>query len=419
VTARPRRLAAALAVAVAVALGLTALVAPAGALAAAPPKPSISADTAVVIDARTGETLYTRRATRRHAIASTTKIMTALVARDGADLGDVFPASDYDPAPIESQLGLRRGEELSLRDLLKALMLPSANDAAMTIAEGISGSRSAFVDSMNSKAEQLGLEDTSFANPIGLDDPDNYSTARDLALAARQLLRDPALAKIVDSPRARLTTGAKPRTVANRNRLVAQHPWVTGVKTGRTQQAGYVLVGSATRGGVKVISVVTGEPSESARDNDSLALLRYGLGQFRRARVADRSRRVAVARVEYHDEDRVDIVPARDAALTIRRGERVRKLVEAPEELEGPLPRGERVGTLQVSYRDRVVRRVPLVTAEPVRGATTWDKVTSGVGGSVAAVAFLALAALAGLAALRVRNARRRGREAVRGSRSR
>ena len=415
-TPRPRRLAAGTAVVVALLAGA----APATAPAATPPTPTITAETAVVIDARTGETLYTRRAGRRRAIASTTKIMTALVAREAADLGDVFTASDYDPAPIESQLGLKRNERMSLRDLLKALMLPSANDAAMTIAEGVSGSRSAFVDSMNARAEQLGLEGTSFANPIGLDDPDNYSTARDLALAARELLGDRALARIVDSPKARLTTGDKPRTISNRNRLVQQYPWVSGVKTGRTQQAGYVLVGSATRGGVTVISVVTGEPSEAARDNDSLALLRYGLGQFRKARVVNSRRKVATAKVEWHDEDSVDIVPARDASLTIRRGERVRKQIDAPEKLEGPLPRGERVGVMSVSYRDKVVRRVPLVTAEPVRGASTWDKITSSAGGSVAALAFLALATLAGLAALRVRRERRRGRAAaVRGGRRR
>ena len=412
--ARPRRIAAAFAAALALAAAV-----PATALAAGPPKPSISAATAVVIDARTGETLYARGANRRHAIASTTKIMTALVARDGADLEDVFPASDYKPAAIESQIGLKRGEELPLHELLEALMLPSANDAAIAIAEGVSGSRAAFVDSMNAKAKQLGLENTSFANPIGLDDPDNYSTARDLALAARVLLRDPALARIVDSPRAVVRSDTRRRTVVNRNRLVQGYPFVTGVKTGRTREAGYVLVGSATRGGVKVISVVTGEPSEGARDADSLALLRYGIGQFVRQRVVNRRRVAREARVKYHDSDRVDIVPARDAALTIRRGERVRRTVDAPDELEGPLPRGERVGTLTVSYRDRVVRRVPLVTADPVRGATTWDKIASAIGGSAAALALLALAALAALALVRVRTARRRGREAVRGSRRR
>ena len=411
-TGRPRRIAAALVAAVALLAS-----APAGAQAAGPPKPRLSADTAVVIDGRTGDVLYGRRPNRRHAIASTTKIVTALVARDGAGLNDVFTASDYKPAPIESQLGLKRGEQMTLHDLLEALMLPSANDAAMTIAEGVSGTRSAFVDSMNRKARQLGLRNTSFANPIGLDDPQNYSTARDLASAARVLLRDPALSKIVDMPRARLLSGDKPRTVVNRNRLVSEYPWVNGVKTGHTRDAGYVLVGSATRGGVRVVSVVTGEPGEAARDSDSVKLLRYGLDQFTHQRVVTRGRAVKEAKVKYHDQDRVALVPSRDAALTIRRGERVKRLVDAPDRLEGPLPRGKRVGVVVVSYRGHVVRRVPLVTAKPVRGATAWDKIASAIGGSAAALAFLALSALAALAILRVRSERRRGREAVRGSR--
>jgi D-alanyl-D-alanine carboxypeptidase (penicillin-binding protein 5/6) len=414
VTARPRRVAAALVAAIAL---LTSAAASPAALAQTPPKPRISAETAVVIDAATGETLYAKGANRRHAIASTTKLMTALVARERAELDDVFPASDYRPAPIESQIRLREGERLTLHDLLEALLLPSANDAAMTIAEGVAGSRSEFVDAMNEKAQELGLERTSFANPIGLDDPDNYSTAGELAEMARVLLRDKAIARIVDSPRARLTTGARPRTVINRNRLVAQYPFVDGVKTGRTQQAGYVLVGSATQKGVHVISVVTGEPSEGARDADSLALLRYGIAQFRRARVLTEGRRVKFATVKYFDGDRIRIVPDRSLALTVRRGERVRRVVDAPDELEGPIARGERVGTVEVSYRDRVVRRVPLVAAEPVPEASTWRKLTSGFGGSGVALAFFALALLAGVAALRVRAARRRGRQRTRSRR--
>ena len=408
--ARPRLAAAVLAVVAALLLVL-----PSAAAAAGPAKPNITAETAIVIDGRTGETLYARRPNRRHAIASTTKIVTALVAREGADLGDVFTASDYKPAAIESQLGLKHGERLTLRDLMRAMLLPSANDAAITIAEGVSGTRASFVESMNNKARQLGLKNTSFANPIGLDDPDNYSTARDLAMAARALLKDPALAKIVDLPRARLASGAKPRTVVNRNRLVQNYPWVSGVKTGHTRQAGYVLVGSATRDGVRVVSVVTGEPGEGARDADSLALLRYGIAQFVRRRVVDAKQVVAQAAVKYHDEDSIDIVPARDASLTIRRGQNVRKLIEAPDRLEGPMPRGKEVGVLQVSYRNRVVKRIPLVTDEPVRGATTWNKVAASLGGSGAPLAFLAFVLIAAGVIVRARRTRRPGRQRVRG----
>jgi D-alanyl-D-alanine carboxypeptidase (penicillin-binding protein 5/6) len=272
---------------------------------------------------------------------------------------------------------------------------------------------------MNSKAGELGLEGTHFANPIGLDDPDNYSTAADLAQLARVLLRDKEVARIVDMPRARLETGARPRTVVNRNRLVSMYPWVDGVKTGRTSQAGYVLVGSATRGGAHVISVVTGEPSEGARDSDSLALLRYGLAQFRRATPVRARRPVAEAKVRWHDDERVDLVPTKGVTLTVRRGERVGKVITAPGELEGPLPRGKRVGQVEVSYRGKVVRRVPVVTASSVRGASTFEKFLATIGGDAVALAFLALAALAGLTALRVRAVRRQGRQTVPGARRR
>ena len=402
-----------------VAAALLAAAGAAPAQAAAPGKPRISADTAVVIDGRTGETLYRRAADRRHAIASTTKLMTALVAREQADLDDIFPASSYKPAPIESQIKLKRGERLSFHDLLEALLLPSANDAAMAIAEGVSGSRSAFVEAMNEKAGALGLAGTHFANPIGLDDPDNYSTAADLAQLARVLLRDKKVAAIVDMPRARLATGARPRRVVNRNRLVSLYPWVDGVKTGRTTQAGYVLVGSATRSGAHVISVVTGEPSEGARDSDSVALLRYGLAQFRRAAPVRERRPLAQAKVKWHDDERVDLVPTRGVTLTVRRGERVGRTVTAPGELQGPLPRGQRVGEVEVSYRGRVVRRVPVVTASAVRGASSFEKFMAAIGGGGVALALIAFAGLAGLSALRVRAVRRQGRQRVRGVRRR
>src|SRR5829696_6815519 len=131
---------------------------------------------------------------------------------------------------------------------------------------------------MNARAAALGLEHTGYANPIGLDEAGNYSSARDLAALARVLLRRPRFARIVDMPEAELESGVRPRVVDNRNDLIAAYPWVSGVKTGYTADAGNVLVGSANGpGGVRVISVVLGEPSEVARDSETLALLRWGL----------------------------------------------------------------------------------------------------------------------------------------------
>ncbi len=147
--------------------------------------------------------------------------------------------------------------------------MESANDAAVTIAQGVSGSRPQFVEDMNDRARALRLADTSYANPIGLDDPLNYSSARDLATLARRLMRDERFADVVRRPEAVLESGARRRVVSNRNDLIGRVPRVDGVKTGYTRQAGYVLVGSAAGvGGARVVSVVLGEPSESARDAD-------------------------------------------------------------------------------------------------------------------------------------------------------
>jgi D-alanyl-D-alanine carboxypeptidase (penicillin-binding protein 5/6) len=290
-------------------------------------------------------------------------------------------------------------------DLLEALLLESANDAAVALAQGVSGSREAFVRQMNARAKELGLKGTSYANPIGLDAPSNYSTATDLAALTRRLLRSRRFAQIVAMPAAQLETGNRRRLVNNRNDLVRERVRpVTGVKTGHTGSAGYVLVGSA-RGanGAQVVSVVLGEPSEAARDADSLAALRWGVAQYRRTPVLDSGRTMARAEVELRDET-VPLVAATDLNLTLRRGQRVRKRVDAPEELEGPLPAGRRVGTIDVVKGGRVVRRVPLVTAADVQGASVATKVLHSVGGPLTLLA--ALAILLGVSALVMRRAR-------------
>ena len=252
-------------------------------------------------------------------------MMTALVTLQHADLDDVFRASNYDPAPIESQIGLRPGERMSVRDLMRGLLLPSGNDAAMALAVGVSGSRNAFVRAMNTDAEQLGLRDTHFANPIGLDAATNYSTAADLAKLAVVLRRNDFARETMDRRRATLQTGSRERTVVNRNTLVQEYPWVNGVKTGHTNSAGYLLVGSATRNGITVVSVVMGEPSEAARDADSLTLLRYGLSSFSRRTGLRKDAVLARPKLAYRDEH-VDLVASSAVQAVVRRGQRFTRL---------------------------------------------------------------------------------------------
>jgi D-alanyl-D-alanine carboxypeptidase (penicillin-binding protein 5/6) len=386
-------------------LAALALAGPAAAAERPPPVPG--ADAAIVVDGRDGDVMFAKNANERQSIASTTKLMTALLTLEGARPREVFTASDYVAAPVESQIGLRPGERMTVRDLLVALLLESANDAAATLAERVSGSVDEFVADMNERADELGLDDTSYANPIGFDDPLNYSTASDLATLTRELLSRARFARVVDMPKAELESGSRPRTIDNRNTLVATHPFVTGVKTGHTLGAGYVLIGSATgRGGARVISIVMGEPSEAARDADTLKLLRWGISRFRRVRVVDDRRTMARADIEYRDE-RAELVPARDAVLTLRVGEHVRRRISAPEEVEGPLEAGTRVGSVTVFVDGERVRRIALVTASDVPEAGTLRVLTSVLGVPLTVV--LVIAILLG-AALAIMLSRRRVR---------
>jgi D-alanyl-D-alanine carboxypeptidase (penicillin-binding protein 5/6) len=380
-----------------------------GASGQAPQRPSLDgAAAAILVDARDGTPILEKDAGERRSIASTTKLMTALLTLEQAPLDDVYAASDYRAATAESKIDLRPGERMRVRDLLEALMLESANDAAATLAEGISGSRAAFVAEMNARAAELGLEDTGYANPIGLDDPLNYSTARDLSALARRLLRDRRFARIVDSPSATLESGARPRTVANRNDLVARVPAVDGVKTGYTSRAGYVLVGSATgANGAQVVSVVLGEPSEAARDADTLALLRYGLAQYRRVPVLRRGGAVARADVAYRDQT-VPLVPRRTVAVTARRDQRISERVDAPDELRGEIDAGTRVGTVAVLRDGEVVRRVALLAGERVPGAGPLRRIASGLGAPLTVLLLLVIVSIIVAAGMQTRRRRRR-----------
>ena len=386
---------------------LVALVLLAGpATASAQERPRLTgAVSAIVVDARDGTVLLAKNPRARRSIASTTKLMTALLTLERSRSSRMFRGTDYQAGAVESKINLADGERMRVGDLLEALLLESANDAAVALAQGVSGSRPAFVQDMNARARELGLRGTSYANPIGLDDPSNYSTAADLSTLARRLLRNRRFAQIVRMPSARLESGSRRRAVDNRNDLVREgvRP-VTGVKTGHTGSAGYVLVGSAQApNGARVVSVVLGEPSEGARDADSLAALRWGLAQYRRVGVLEADRPLARADVELRSE-RVALVPAGDLNLTLRRGQRVRKRVDAPGEVEGPLPAGRRVGSVDVLEGGRVVRRVPLVTAAEVEGASFANRMLHSVAGPLTLLG--ALAILIGVTALVMRRVR-------------
>lgn len=386
---------------------------PASARGALPPAPKLSAPAAAVFEASTGRPVFGVNAGDRRLIASTTKMMTALVTVESLPLDRVCTAPPYAATPAETQIGLAAGERMSVRDLLRALLLPSANDAAATLAVCAAGSREGFVARMNRKAQEMRLAGTRFSTPIGLDSPTNYSTAADLARLGIELRRNRFLRKTVDLRSATLETGAYPRTVVNRNGLVQHVPWANGVKTGHTNAAGYLLVGSGTRRGLTYVAAVAGAPSESARDADALALLRWAYAAYA-FQTPVRSREVlARPRVKYRDDERIDVIASRTVHELLRRDQRASVTVRAPEELQGPLPRHAVVGTATVRVGTRVLARVALVTGTAVPEVGLLERAGKAVArpGSLILIVVIG-GAVAGLVLLRRHRhgTRRRGR---------
>jgi D-alanyl-D-alanine carboxypeptidase (penicillin-binding protein 5/6) len=334
----------------------------------------------VLVEPATGDIVFQRQAQDRRSIASTTKLMTALVVLDRLSLDDVLSQVPYRSDGGESLVGLREGERMTVRDYLRGLLLASGNDAAQTLAVRTAGSRRAFVRLMNERARQIGLRNTHFQTPVGLDVEGNYSTASDLVALALVLRTNAFIRETTNRPDATLRVrGERGRAirVVNRNSLVRSVPFVNGVKTGHTSRAGYVLVGSATRAGVTVMSAVLGTPSEAARNRDSLALLRYGLQHYHVVSPVKKGQRLASARIRFRDGPGLALVAARTVQRTAKRGERLfTSVVDAPEEVEGPVPAGARLGTILVRQRGRTVDRVPLVAEQAVPATTATERLS-------------------------------------------
>ena len=365
----------------ALALALLAAAAPSVAAAAEKPPPcKVDAPSAIVIEVSTGAVACETNADERRSIASTTKLMTALLTLEKAKLSDTFSAGDYFPGPAESRIGLERGERMSVRDLMRGLLVESANDAAVTLAEGVAGSKRAFVRAMNRRAQQLKLTNTHYANPIGLDEAGNYSTAHDLVRLAVVLRTNPFFRTTTDRPSVRLLTGARERAFTNRNTLVRNTGWVNGVKSGHTSQAGYVLVGSGRRRGIQLVSAVLGTPSVAARDAATLALLKRGFPRFQRISALRRGTVLTRVPIRYRRGAELALVAGRTVRRIVPRGQRddvTRQLVGVPDDVTGPVRAGQAFGAVEILQKGRVVGRVPMVAASSVPAADLEQKAKS------------------------------------------
>ncbi len=366
-----------LGVALLAALLATALYLPGAATAA--PAPQVEARAWTLIDASSGDVLASHAAAEQLPIASTTKLMTAYVAMQELPLNRLVRAAPYRSIYGESLLGLRAGQRISVRDLLYGLILRSGNDAAHDLALAAAGSLPRFVAQMNRRAAALGLADTHYANPVGLDQRGNFSSARDLATLTRRLLRIPAFAKIADSRSAVLRSLEPPRRIATINELLLMAPWVTGVKTGHTFDAAYVLVGSGRRKGVELISVAVGAPSDEARYRDNLELLEYGFRQYRRRLPIQAGQDLADPDIRYSGGE-LPLRAARRVAIGLREGQRLSVGVRAPREVEGPIRRGAVLGRATVFVDGRPAATVPLRAGRAIPTASSFDRIRSLLG---------------------------------------
>ncbi len=310
-----------------------------------------------------GTIVYARNANAELAIASTTKLMTAYVTLQREPLDAQLVVQPYDAGPGESLAPVPVGTRLSVPDMLRAMLLPSGNNIAYSLAIDVAGSVGGFVAMMNADAAALHMGRTHYSTPVGLDTPgDNYSTATDLSILARTVMRNPVIREIVGERSATLSDGV---VLTNRNDLLGSYPWVVGVKTGNTFDAGECLVGAAKLGGVRLISVVLGAPSEAARDADTLALLRYGLSIYRSAAIAIAGRIYASVPVEGRAAPAL-LIATRTVSVVVARTATLHASLDAPERLVGPIPAGSVEGSIGVTENGHAIESVPLVTAAAV-----------------------------------------------------
>ena len=315
---------------------------------------STSASSAILMDVDSGRVLYEQNADARMLIASTTKILTALVAIEEGNLSDTVTVSRQAALTEGSAMYLQEGEQLTLETLLYGLMLCSGNDAAVAIAEHVGGSQEKFVSMMNRRAKELGMENSSFANPNGLDEEGHYSTARDMALLACAAADNETLMRIASTKS--ITIGG--RTMANHNKLLRYMDGCTGLKTGFTKAAGRTLVSCAQQNGQRLAAVTLQDGNDWA---DHQALYEYGFSTYPARYFAKLGQPVEQAAVAGGAVSSVTLVAAKNFAWPVGPGEEVTTSVRLDAPLTAPLSAGQQVGEAVFTLNGRELGRVALL----------------------------------------------------------
>lgn len=336
---------------------------------------------AILIERDTGKVLYEKNSKEALPPASMTKIMTMLLIMEAIDKGKLtwdekVRTSEYAASMGGSQIFLEPGEEMTTKQMLQGIAIGSGNDASVAMAEKIAGSEEAFVDMMNDKVKELGLKNTVFKNTTGLPASDHYSSAHDMAIMAKELLKYEDITKFTGMYEAYLRENTdKKFWLVNTNKLVRFYPGVDGLKTGFTAEAKYCLTATAQKDGMRVIAVVFGAPTSKERNAQVTKMLNYAFAQYQTHPMFKRNQTIGQAKVSKGQEKSVDAVTSEQLSLLTKKGEKtedVKQKITLQKKLDAPIKKGDKVGTIKLLKDGKVVLESPLIAKNNVKEAGWW-----------------------------------------------
>ena len=315
-----------------------------------------NAKSAILIDASTGQILFEKNSHEKLAPASMTKIMSMLVIVESIEKGiihwdDMVTASSNASGMGGSQILLETGEQMKVEDMFKGVAVASGNDAVVALAEAVAGTTDEFVKMMNDKAKELGLKDTNFKNPHGLDDANHYSSAYDMAMIARELVKHEKVLTFTSIYEDYLRKGtSKEFWLVNTNKLVRFYNGVDGLKTGYTTEAGYCLTATAKKNDMRLISVVMGEESNGLRTSETSSLLDYGFAQYKSTELVKQGDVVTEVQIEKAKNQNVSIITKDNASILSKKTEKMGDITYETklDKIKAPVKKGDKVGTLKV-----------------------------------------------------------------------
>ncbi len=346
------------------------LISPSAAVTVVPPPPEIEAVSYLIMDADTGSYLAEKNTDRRVDPASLTKIMTAFVAASQISGGHISMTDQVTVSERAWRMGgsrmfIEAGKQVSVEDLLKGVIIQSGNDASVALAEHISGTEEAFADLMNQYAAELGMKHSHYVNSSGWPDENHYTTAGDLGILARALIRDYPEVYALHSIKEFTYNNIKQ---PNRNSLLWNDASVDGIKTGHTESAGYCLVASALRDGVRLVSVVMGTSGEAARTKATQALLSYAYRYFETRTLYRAGEKVTDIKVWKGERDSLELVVEEELVMTMAKAhyDRIETVMTVEENPTAPIEAGQKLGQLELSLDEEVIAIMPLVASETI-----------------------------------------------------